>query len=228
MGEQIVVALEAGKRRPGEPDLLSRWIAQEVARAIAAAERSRTEAARREAITHASDLILKLWEHRSDWPDGWPPEDARRRAEQFTQSRATDAEPGKSGSPWLDRLRELEDIWLEEGLLWWRLGLLETGVETSRNLVEALPEDRRSGPDIDLIRREVKLRDLGEAWLRERGADTKQKARELIEETLEEHARRRHELLNGALAKMKSPRSYPGPPRPKDQSTTLSPSSNRR
>ena len=215
MGEQIVVAIEAGKRRPGEPDLLSRWIAQEVATAIAAVERSRTNATRREAVTHASDLILKLWEHRSHWPNGWPPADARRRAEQLTQPSAMEANPETSGSPWLDHLRDLEGIWLEEAVLWWQLGLLETGVETSRKLVEALPADQRTGTDIDVIRKEVKLRDLGEAWLKAGGANTKQKARELVEKTLKGHAQKRSELLNATLAKMKSPRSYPGPPKPK-------------
>ena len=86
---------------------------------------------------------------------------------------------------------------------------------TSRKLVEALPADQRTGTDIDLIRKEVKLRDLGEAWRKVGGANTKQKARELVEKTLKGHARKRSELLNATLAKMKSPRSYPGPPKPK-------------
>ena len=109
----------------------------------------------------------------------------------------------------------LEGIWFEEAVLWWQLGLLETGVETSRKLVEALPEAQRTGTDIDLIRKEVKLRDLGEAWLRAGGANTKQKTRELVEKTIKGHARKRRELLSATLLKMKSPRSYPGPPKPK-------------
>lgn len=210
MGEQIVNGLDpSAKRSPAEPDLLSRWIAHEIADAMKAVDRARSAVARQRAVRHATDLILSLWEHRSAWPSGWPPEPARARIEQLDDRRSGNSAK-KTGSPWLDRFLDLFSLWLDEGRLWWKLGLLEKGVEEERIALEALPKAEDEEFDLEILEREIKLHDAAQAWLDENDASTKAKAKALVEKTFGQIATQRRALQKEALAAMKSPRSSPG------------------
>lgn len=50
-----------------EPDTLGRWMAYRLAELLNQAE---TDDSAKEAAT---DLVFRIWRHRSDWPNGWPP-----------------------------------------------------------------------------------------------------------------------------------------------------------
>lgn len=174
-----------------------------------AVDQARSAVARQRAVRHATDLILSLWEHRSAWPNGWPPEPARARIEQLDNRRSRNSAK-KTGSPWLDRFLDLFSLWLDEGRLWWKLGLLEKGVEEERIALEALPKAEDEELDLEILEREIKLHDAAQAWLDENDAITKAKAKALVEKTFGQIATQRRALQKEALAAMKSPRSSPG------------------
>jgi hypothetical protein len=67
LGNAIVRSFER------ESDRLSQWMAHRLAELMEAAEHGRTRADREAAAQQASDLILRLWRHRHQWPRGWPP-----------------------------------------------------------------------------------------------------------------------------------------------------------
>jgi hypothetical protein len=194
LGEEIVARFSA-KNEPGpdSPDLLTRWIANEIAAALTAVDRSKSAAARNRAVEHATNLILSLWSHRSDWPQGWPPEPTRGMIAQLTKSRRHEAPPDPTGSPWIYRLEDLTDLWAEEARLWWKLGLLELGVEDQRQIL-ALGLAADDEFDLRRIKQDVELHDEAKAWLRSNNATAAKKARVVIERRLKQIASRRKKL----------------------------------
>jgi hypothetical protein len=195
LGEEIIARLgeEGGGRRVDEPNLLSRWIAHEIANSLQAVERSRSVAARNRAVQHATDLILKLWQTRSSWPEGWPPETARAIIDQITSRPSWEGDPEPTGSPWVDRFREMFGLWQQELRLWWMLGLLETGVDSQRSAAALATEDDDAA-DLALIKRDVELHDEVVSWLKSHGAGSAPKAKALIEKRLREIAAARRKL----------------------------------
>lgn len=71
-----------GRRIVGElggenASLLSRWVAYRIAELMRDAEDSSSDSDdRRKAVTACTELILRVWQHRTHWPQGWPPPDA--------------------------------------------------------------------------------------------------------------------------------------------------------
>jgi hypothetical protein len=63
-------AIVSGFEREG--DRLSQWMAHRLAELMDAATHGRTRADREAAAQQASELILRLWRHRHEWPRGWP------------------------------------------------------------------------------------------------------------------------------------------------------------
>src|SRR5438132_2522606 len=72
LGDRIVRDLALDQ----STDTVGRWMAHRVAELIDAAKKARGNAARARADANATELILRLWAHRSNWPKGWPPESA--------------------------------------------------------------------------------------------------------------------------------------------------------
>lgn len=156
---------------------------------------ARSATARNRASAHAVDLILRLWRHRSDWPQGWPPPTARAIIDQITPRPSWEGSPDSAGSPWIDRFDEAFGLWQEEARLWWALGLLEVGVKpqcAAANLAGLAGAEEE--PDLEMMRRDVELHDEVERWLKENGASTAAKARVLIEKRLDEIAAARRGL----------------------------------
>jgi hypothetical protein len=78
----------------------------------------------------AADLILRLWDHRTSWPKGWPPEEA----EEFRRGLRDDRYPERSDqaeepNPWLAGIGELADLHREEYRVWRRLAFAEASFE---------------------------------------------------------------------------------------------------
>ena len=79
LGERIVASLSKQNGRRRDHDPLTRWMAHEIAGAMTAVKKARSAKARRDVVTYASELILKVWAARQRWPEGWPPKSARER-----------------------------------------------------------------------------------------------------------------------------------------------------
>lgn len=107
-------------------------LAELMERADATTEDAGREATRKE----ATDLVLRLWDHRSSWPHGWPPEASAAIAGVSLRSRR--ASEDATGSPWLDSLEELDSLQLRERQIWINLGLLDFDVDAERRVVEEL------------------------------------------------------------------------------------------
>jgi hypothetical protein len=121
LGERIVAELGLEE----STDTLSRWMAHHIAEAI-----TRAEKGRRKDKDAAADLILRLWEHRTSWPNGWPPE----QAETFRRGLRDDRYEPRSASaddknPWLARIGELSELHREEYEVWRRLAFAEASFE---------------------------------------------------------------------------------------------------
>lgn len=67
LGATIVQSFER------EGDRLSQWMAHRLAELLDVAETGRTKAQREAAAEQATDLIVRLWQQRREWPGGWPP-----------------------------------------------------------------------------------------------------------------------------------------------------------
>lgn len=77
LGARIVDELGATE----STNTLTRWIAHRAAELLTAAEDAREHGTTADAITatqQCQDAILTLWQHRSSWPQGWPPPRARK------------------------------------------------------------------------------------------------------------------------------------------------------
>lgn len=98
-------------------DTLSRWLAHRVAELI---EQGEKDEARR---ADAADLILRLWERRGAWPQGWPPP-AMARVLRWLDPNPRTAE-GSPSSPWASRLARVEDALRREFTVWVTLALLD-------------------------------------------------------------------------------------------------------
>jgi hypothetical protein len=121
LGERIVAELGL----EDSTDTLARWMAHRVAEAI-----NRAEKGRRQDRDAAADLILELWDHRSSWPSGWPPEEA----ETFRRGLRDDRyEPRPSSAnvenPWLAQIGELSELHRKEYQVWRRLAFAEASFE---------------------------------------------------------------------------------------------------
>lgn len=178
-----------------------RWMAHEVAGAMTAVKKVKSAKARREAISHASDLILKVWAERGNWPEGWPPKSARQRYSQLEDhtpfSRETREE---SGSAWIDRFGELHDIGIEEQRIWWMVGLLEHGVDDVRAALDSTPLGSQEGDDFESLRFELKLYEQAEAWAASNSNGERNSVRKAARRELDKLAGQRRKLLAEVLA----------------------------
>jgi hypothetical protein len=129
LGKRIVTEL----RLDESTDTLSRWMAHRVAELMERAERARTKAARGSAETDCEALILRLWERRTSWPEGWPPPSAATALERlasaeeepddfgFSRNRAVD----NGERTWLGTLPLIADLNRIEVDIWRDAALVE-------------------------------------------------------------------------------------------------------
>ena len=108
-------------------------MAHRLAELMQRAEHARTKAARDNAGQDCESLILRLWERRSSWPEGWPPPSAATALERlasaeqgpdefgFTRHRAVD----NGDRTWLGTLPLIADINRSELDTWRDAALLE-------------------------------------------------------------------------------------------------------
>lgn len=195
MGERIVAQLGL----EDAVDTLARWMSHRLAELIQQAE-SGDEQARQE----ATDLILRLWSHRSDWPHGWPPAETEK-VRRWLETPAFPERPQQRDptAPWLSRLPDLKRLHHEEYEIWLRLALaeadLDKDVADSEELEENLEERELSYLRMLALNRQSALEHFAEhlkdedsplarARLARRELDdVETRRRQLFEEVLDEH-----------------------------------------
>ncbi len=156
LGEQILAELDASRTN----DTLTRWLAHHVAdlikRADAAAAEGGADADRLARETRTA--ILRLWQHRSAWPDGWPP---RRAAE---MARLLDSVPTIGEEAWHERtmLSQLNSL---------HLLILATLVDLASASLESLEEDwlvtfgkHLTDDEVTMLRRAAETADRLARW----------------------------------------------------------------
>jgi hypothetical protein len=104
LGERILTELDAGRTN----NTLTRWLAHHTAALIDGADQAVTAGASDAAtrVGEARAAVLELWEHRSSWPDGWPPPRAAEIVRLLNDLPALDEEHWRTGTV-LDRLQRL-------------------------------------------------------------------------------------------------------------------------
>lgn len=127
-------------------DTLGRWMSHRLAELMSRADSAKTTAERDEARRAASELIIRLWDHRAGWPEGWPPK-ATTALSRGSSRYARREEP--TGSAWLDSLPDLDSLQAREREVWTELGLLDFDVESERRAAKELigegaPEEREA------------------------------------------------------------------------------------
>jgi hypothetical protein len=131
LGDRIVRDLALDE----STDTVGRWMAHRVAELIDAAKKARGNAARARAAADATDLILRLWAHRSNWPKGWPPESAVKILAALDRD-SYRRESAPSGSPWLDALSRLADVQTSERRLWFGVSLFDFDLRAEIDALE--------------------------------------------------------------------------------------------
>ncbi len=125
-------------------DTLSRWMAHRTAELINKANKARRNTEREIFKEKATDLILRLWERRTSWPQGWPPETVALVLERLENDKHVFGGYKEStGSPWLDRLWKLKEIQSREYALWLDAALADFDVEQERKSLENYRLDLR-------------------------------------------------------------------------------------
>lgn len=143
MGERIVAQLGL----EDSVDTLGRWIAHRVAELLIRAEDEEEKAK-----VAATDLILRLWAHRSDWPQGWPPPETEKLRERLEAPLfPARAVPDDDGSRWLGRLSELQRLQHDEYQVWLRLALVEADIENEIAQAEGQADDLQDD-ELSLLR----------------------------------------------------------------------------
>jgi hypothetical protein len=208
LGRQISAELGVDERG----DTLSRWIAHRIAELLDRSEKARRKTDRETAAREIEDLILRVWEQRTSWPTGWPPETAARitdlLADRYPRYRSDEEQ--ESPSPWLDALQRLERVHWREKQILLQAALADLDLGDERRGLECYGDvlgDNELGMLKSLTSAQesalaalLKALDEDEAALaapRRRGEATAERLRSLAEE--------REDLVNTVLQRLSEP-----------------------
>lgn len=139
MGQRIVRELGI----TNDVDTLGRWISHRVAELIERAEQATTDADRELARRECADLIIRLWEHRSERSYARPLAHIRGFLEKFTlerssyQSRSAQAKE----HTWLDVLPHIEQLAERERLIYRDAAIAGVSIEQEREWLEEHKDD---------------------------------------------------------------------------------------
>jgi hypothetical protein len=178
-------------------DTLGRWMAHRVAELIDTARKTRSVSTRNRAQASATDLVLRLWEHRSHWPLGWPPESAMKVLSALN-SEPNRGEAHPSGSGWLDSLRRLDNLHARERRIWFDMALFDLDLVVEERALDEgsadLRDEERVMLDGLLRQREWAAREL----FNEAVPDTPEGRAEIASRKLAELTLEREELISQA------------------------------
>ena len=128
------------------------------------AESATSDGERETARADATELVLRIWKHRSSWPNGWPPKASAAVLSMGDQSPHARREP--TGSRWLDSLDSLERLQSRERKIWKDLGLLDFDVESERRAAEALSAEGDE-EELSAIQAVIRLLDSAQDEMRQ-------------------------------------------------------------
>ena len=193
-------------------DTLSRWLAHRIAEVMTAAEEASDARERAELGEECEELILRVWERRSNWPHGWPPAEAAEALDRLMPTHGVFRNQGAlEPVTWLDALPRLEEMQAREVRLVLRAGLLDSPASEAEEWLE----DAEAHLDSDEVNVLERLRELKtEADLT--GESPEARAR-LVVEALDELAVERQRLFAGVVNNLspkprKAARKRPQPP----------------
>jgi hypothetical protein len=203
LGEYILDQL--GRDRRSE-DLLVHWIAHRLAERLHTAETADDPGARDAARESAALLITQLWQARSGWPQGWPPDAVRKFADgvRGATGQSYPDEKVVPLPPWLSTLGELIALQSEEREAWVNGALLELDGDGLRRTLEVAPDDASEPTDLSDIRRQLRRYEEAEDWIAAHAQDSEDASRRadrarILGRVLEGLAERRAELIERAL-----------------------------
>lgn len=158
MGERIVkeFGLENGV------DTLARWMAHRVAELMERAEQAQTDADRETARRECADLILRLWERRSYWPQGRPLAEVSEFLKKFTDGLASfpynRAKTQPKEPTWINILPHLIRLNKREEIIYRDAALADLSLEKEREWLAEHREDM-SDEECEVIERLLALRE---------------------------------------------------------------------
>jgi hypothetical protein len=124
-------------------------MAHRVAELMDLAEHARTKSAREDAARECESLILRLWERRTSWPNGWPPPTAAAALERLSSAEEGPGEFGfyrqrvvdKGERTWLDTLPLIADLHRKELDAWRDAALINLDISEMSEWLEKHRED---------------------------------------------------------------------------------------
>jgi hypothetical protein len=143
LGKRIALQLDL----EDDNDLLAHWMSHRIAELIAAGEH---EGPNREQIKReCTDLILRVWEHRSHWPKGWPPPAAAELLQALDDSHpATRRRRIPKMTSWLDGLSKLRKLHDREDSVWRKASIASLDIQQElmwlTNDPDSLSEDQKN------------------------------------------------------------------------------------
>lgn len=162
LGQRIIAEFQAAS-----DSLLTRWMAYRIAELMHASGTAGSPQEREAAASQCADLILQLWEHRSDWPTGWPPPTAAGVADALRErSHPYEKFPvpaDEASLTWLATLQFANGCLEEEATLWQLAALADENPddirawtdqegtelgESEAALLEAILESSSTAPEL--------------------------------------------------------------------------------
>lgn len=187
-----------------------------IAELLTLSEKASTKAEREKAKREVADLILRLWERRSEWSNDWPPQNASALLEQLGSSDKFYLPQKKpSVSLWLDKLPTLEEIQAMEYDIWVNAALVDLPFNEERKALDLNPEDltdaERDTLELILRRRSSAIRILFDLVAAdEDNSGTPLERAKVIAARLKEVEQKRVELLNSTIDEIEQGSSQTG------------------
>lgn len=189
-------------------------MAHRVAELMDLAEHARTKSAREDAARECESLVLRLWDRRTSWPNGWPPPTAAGALERLSSVEEQPDEFGfyrqrvvdKGERTWLDTLPLIADLHRAELDVWRNAALIDLDISEMSDWLEGHRENL-SDTDRDTLeqlmeghhrarRRLERQRMVPQSPAGTEHAPDESPDASLFVEQLEDLARRRAELLD--------------------------------
>lgn len=186
-------------------DTLGRWLAHRLAELLDRSRSEKSQEKREEAQKSVEGMIVRLWAHRSHWPQGWPPGDTVNLLAALNAQPTGRREPRSARSPWLVALDSLTEVHRRERELWVDLAMADLSLAKEKRMLKHLPP----GKERETIEKVLQYQTVAASHLlgliggNELPDDPKERGTKAVK-VVEEIERERKLLLEGVLANVGS------------------------